>query len=534
MSLPMALRFRRMSAFFSLLALAGCGGGGGGGGGATPQNNGGGVSYTPGVYQPYSSLAAQCARPRTGNDPSGRPWPDRPGSVASENNFLRSWTNELYLWYREVPDLNPLNTANTADYFDLLKTNALTASGQPKDNFHFTFDTNEWIALSQSGVEAGYGAQWFIAASTPPRRIVVAYTEPGSPAVVNNLTRGVEVLTVDGADAINGNTQADVDKLNAGLFPAAPGETHTFTVRELNGAQRTVSMTSASITSTPVQNASTIDTQSGPVGYLLFNDHIATSEAQLANAVTTLRDAGVQDLILDIRYNGGGFLDIASSLAYMIAGTATSGRTFERMTFNDKHPTTNPVTGAPLGPTPFHSTGNFGATDGAALPTLNLPRVYVLTSRSTCSASEAIMNSLRGINITVYQIGSTTCGKPYGFYPRDNCGTTYFSIQFQGVNEVGFGAYSDGFAPNNTTGVAGVRLPGCSVADDFEHALGDASEARLAAALAFRAGNNQPEACPAATGFAPGILSKPGQPLNMADGVMFKSPARENRMLRDM
>ena len=529
----MSPRLPRMSVVISLLALVACGGGGGGGG-AAPANNGGGVSYTPGVYQPSSGLAAQCARPRTGNDPNGRPWPDRQGSVASENNFLRSWTNELYLWYREVSDLNPSSTPDPLGYFDLLKTNAATASGQPKDKFHFTFDTDDWIALSQSGVEAGYGAQWFLAANTPPRRIVVAYTEPGSPAVANNLTRGVEVLTVDGVDAVNGNTQAMVDTLNAGLFPAAAGETHTFTVRELNGAQRTVSMASANITSTPVQNVSTISTASGVVGYLLFNDHIATSEAALANAVNTLRTANIQDLILDIRYNGGGFLDIASSLSYMIAGTATSGRTFERMTFNDKHPTTNPVTGAPLAPTPFHTIGNFGATDGVALPTLNLPRVYVLTSRSTCSASEAIMNSLRGINIAVYQIGSTTCGKPYGFYPRDNCGTTFFSIQFQGNNDVGFGEYSDGFSPNNTTGAAGVRLPGCSVADDFTHALGDAGEARLAAALAFRAGNNQPEACPAATGFAPGVVSKPGQPLNIADGLMFKSPVRENRILRDM
>jgi len=527
----MRARLRRMSAVISLLALASCGGGGGGG---APQNNGGGVSYTPGVYQPYSSLAAQCARPRTGNDPNGRPWPDRPGSVASENNFLRSWTNELYLWYREVPDLNPSNTTDTLAYFNLLKTSATTPSGQPKDKFHFTFDTNEWIALSQSGVEAGYGAQWFLLASTPPRRIVVAYTEPGSPAVTAGLTRGVEVLTVDGADAINGNTQADVDKLNAGLFPANAAETHTFTVRELSGAQRSISMTSANVTSTPVQSVSTISTESGPVGYLVFNDHIATSEAALASAISTLRTANIQDLILDIRYNGGGFLDIASSLAYMIAGTATSGRTFERITFNDKHPTTNPVTNVPLGPTPFHSIGNFGATDGVALPTLNLPRVYVLTSQSTCSASEAIMNSLRGIGVTVYQIGSTSCGKPYGFYARDNCGTTYFSIQFKGVNDVGFGEYSDGFSPNNTTGVAGVRLPGCAIADDFTHALGDVSEARLAAALGFRAGNNQPEACPAATGFAPGIVSKPGQPLNIADGVMIKSPVRENRILRDM
>ncbi|MGH8179114.1 MAG: S41 family peptidase [Steroidobacter sp.] len=528
----MSWQIRGFSVVTSLMMLVGCGGGGGGGGNA-PLNppTSGSVPYTPGVYQPSSGLAAQCVAPRSGTDPrSGRAWPDRQGSVASENNYLRSWTNELYLWYREVPDLNPSNTNDTLNYFDLLRTSATTPSGQDKDKFHFTYDTDDWIALSESGVEAGYGAEWFLASTTPPRRIIVAYTEPGSPAASGNLTRGAEVLRIDGIDAVNGNTQAIVDTLIAGLFPEGINEAHTFEIRELNGSPRTVTLTSAEVTSAPVPVFKTI----GSVGYLLFNDHIATSEPALINAVNTLRNQSITDLVLDIRYNGGGFLDIASELAYMIGGTRTAGRTFERLVFNDKHPSTNPVTGQALTPTPFHTTNQFIAPTGQALPTLDLPRVYVLTGPNTCSASEAIINSLRGVNVEVYQIGSTTCGKPYGFYPQDNCGTTYFSIQFQGNNELGFGNYPDGFSPNNTSGQAGERIPGCSVADDFTHPLGDPAEARLAAALAFRAGNNQASACPAATGFAPGVQTKPGQPLYIADGVMLKSPARENRILRDM
>jgi hypothetical protein len=457
-------------------------------------------------------------------------------SSAAQNNFLRSWSHDLYLWYRELPDLDPNSTTDVQSYFNQLKTTALTASGQPKDRFHFTYDTDDWIALSQSGVQAGYGAEWFLASTTPPRRILVAYVEPNSPASAAGAMRGYEVLTVDGADAVNGNTQAVVDALNAGIFPSSAGQSHTFTMLDENRATRTITMTSANVTSSPVPTVRTIDTATGRVGYLVFHDHIATSEAALIDAVNQLKAAGVVDLILDIRYNGGGYLDIASALAYMIGGGMTVGQTFERLTFNDKWPTTNPVTNQPLAPTPFHTTGGFGSSAGAALPTLNLPqpRVYVLTGRNTCSASEAIINGLRGVDVEVYQIGSTTCGKPYGFYSQDNCGTTYFSIQFQGNNAKGFGAYSDGFSPNNTSGVAGERLPGCSVADDFSRPLGDQSEARLAAALAFRASGNQAASCPAATGFAPGVFTKFGQPLHIVDGVMLKSPARENRILRDM
>ena len=107
------------------------------------------------------------------------------------------------------------------------------------------------------------------------------------------------------------------------------------------------------------------------------------------------------------------------------------------------------------------------SSSGQPLPTLNLPRVYVLTGGTTCSASESIINGLRGVNVEVIQIGSTTCGKPYGFYPQDNCSTTYFTIQTTGVNAMGFGDYGDGFSPNNVAGAGGVRLPGCSVRDDF-------------------------------------------------------------------
>lgn len=284
-----------------------------------------------------------------------------------------------------------------------------------------------------------------------------------------------------------------------------------------------------------MQNAQVLNTITGNVGYLTFNDHIATAEQALIDAVNTLKAGnGIQDLVLDIRYNGGGFLAIASELAYMIAGTTpTAGQTFELEQFNSKHQATD-IFGQSILPTPFFTTtlgqpfnGNNGQA-GQPLPTLDLARVYVLTGPGTCSASEAVMNGLRGVGVEVIQIGSTTCGKPYGFFPQDNCGTTYFTIQFRGVNAMNFGDYTDGFSPANTAAAsAGTVIPGCSVADDFTKPLGDMSEGRLAVALAFRDG----VACPAASGFAPGVVSKPGAPLNATDGIMIKPPWRTNRLM---
>ncbi|MGB5346994.1 MAG: S41 family peptidase [Woeseia sp.] len=500
------------------LLLASCGGGGSGG---SITGGGSGGGWVAGVFQPASTYAARCVAPRSGTDPAtGQPYPDVAGTSTAENNFLRSYSNDTYLWYSEIVDQNPA-LFDTPAYFDLLVTTDLTVSGAPKDKFHFSIPSDEWFELSQSGVSAGYGAQWVLLSATRPREVRVAYTDPNTPATAAGLLRGAELLEIDGVDVIDGT---DTDTLNAGLFPAALGETHSFRVRDPDGTVRDISMTSQQITSAPVQNVQAISTATGNVGYLLFNDHIRTAEQQLINAVTQLAASNITDLIIDLRYNGGGFLFIASELSYMVAGAnATGGRIFETLNFNDKYPSTNPVTGQPLAPTPFYNT----ATTGQSLPALNLSRVFVLTGPGTCSASESIMNSLRGIGVEVIQIGSTTCGKPYGFYPTDNCGETYFTIQFRGENAAGFGDYSDGFSPQNAS-LQTTPLPGCQVADDFTRALGDPLEARFAAALAYRDG----QGCPAPTSIALPGVSKPGAGrYRDEDLILPRSPVREMRIM---
>jgi carboxyl-terminal processing protease len=476
------------------------------------------------VLRPSSTYLAKCAAPRSGIDSTtGKPYPDQQGTVAAEKDWLRAWTDELYLWYREVPSSDPAIYPMPIDYFNVLKTPALTPSGKPKDYYHFAMPTADWQAFSQAGVEVGYGAQWYIIAPRPPRKVVVAQTEPGSPAAQQKIDRGAQVLAVDGVDMTNGS---DVATINAGLRPSAANQSHTFTILDYGAtASRTVQLISTPITSTPVQKVGLV--AGTTVGYILFNDHIATAEGALVSAVDQLNKAGATDLVLDIRYNGGGYLAIASELAYMIAGpTRTANKGFERLVFNDKYPTQNPLSGRPLAPTPFYDqTLGFGATPpaGQPLPSLGLSRVFVLTGRGTCSASESIINGLRGVDVTVIQIGSSSCGKPYGFYPQDNCGTTYFSIEFQGVNDKGFGDYADGFTPA-VSGPAG--LPGCQVADDFSRALGDPAEGRLAAALNYLT----KQTCPPASFAAANQLAAAAP--DAGDGLVVTSPWRQNRILQ--
>ena len=528
---PLPKIYRISWLFCIAVTLASCGGGGGGGGGGTGTRctNCAGT-WTPGVFADASTYVAQCAVPRTGS------FPDAQGTIDDEKFWLRSWSNDLYLWYDEIVDRDPRGSESVKNYFNQLKTNQKTASGNDKDNFHFSISTEEWEALSQSGTTFGYGANW---TSLGPGIIKVAFPEPNSPAALGGLQRGDEILLIDGINIKVPLTDNQIDAAEEALSPSSVGASHNFRFRRVNNTEYNVTLTSAIVTIDPVPLVDTFPTGTGNVGYILFNDHIATAEEGLIDAVNQLNTAGISDLILDLRYNGGGYLAIASQLAYMIAGPGpTSGQTFEDLVFNDKHQTNNPITGQPLSPTPFYTqTVGLSVSGGQPLPVLGtgLSRVFVLTSDDTCSASESIINSLRGVDIDVIQIGSTTCGKPYGFYPEDNCGVTYFTIQFKGENAKGFGDYSDGFSPANTVGTEGESIPGCSVRDDFTHNLGDMMEERIAAALNYRAtmGSSMIGSCPMPSGFSPppSVAKSAFGGNAIGEGLLYKSPGLQNRIM---
>lgn len=519
--------------------LAACGGGGDAPG--TTNNSPSGVTYPP-----PASLAEICAIPRpagTINPDTGQPYNDVQGFLTDEMAWIASYVNFTYLWYADVPIVSSTpyvigatvpyvdpatNSQSTATlntnydvvdaYFNSQRSPLFTASGKPKDQFHFTYTTADWLALSTQGDQAGFGFDVAILAATPPRQAVIAYVSPGTPAAQNGLKRGMQFISVNGVDVANGT---DITTLNDGLFMPTVGTQYTFVLYDpATTAQSIVTMTASNITLTPVMNVGVLPAPNAAVGYILYNDQIATAESELITAVSQLQSAGITDLVLDLRYNGGGYLDLASELAYMLAGPAlTAGAIFEQDTYNNKNPFNLTKSQTQI---PFHQvTQGFSAPAGQPLPRLDLSTVYVITGSGTCSASEAIMNGLIGVGVKVIQVGATTCGKPYGFFPQDNCSTTYFTIQFDGVNNVGFGAYADGFIPGGT-GATANNLPGCAVADDFTKQLGDPAEARLAAVLQYRANGT----CPA----APFIQTTK----KWAEPRLLRPPTRTNRILRQL
>ncbi len=510
----------------SCVLLIGCGGGGSSNSSPAPAAVApppapvsSAPRFSPGVFAPSEDFVDQCESPRTGTDPlsdNGAPFADTAGSTLLEKFWIRSWSDETYLWNTEITDTDPNSIDDRVDYFDVMKSFELseTGSGREKDDFHFSESTEDFVERRNSTASSGYGLRLTSVgprdangASIPPRDFRILYTEPNSPAsaVQNgqvNFPRGTQILEVDGADLVNGNDSAT---LNAGLFPATAGEEHTFRVRDVDGTERTFTISSADVAPAPVNRTEIIDTPTGKVGYVLFNTFSPfESEASLNEAFTQLETEEVDDLVLDLRYNGGGLVVVAAQLGYMIAGgERTAGKTASLLQYNEAAGNTNPTTGQVVDPIPFVDRGvGFSLPTSTSLATVDLPRVFILTTEGTCSASELVINSLRGIDYEVIMIGDTTCGKPYGFLPTDNCGRTYYTIQFRSVNDKGFGDYSDGFSPDDSDDPFSEKSPGCSVPDDISNELGDPAEALLATALHYRDNDSCPVTATAKTSYS--------------------------------
>lgn len=407
-------------------------------------------------------------------------------TVDGQENWVRAHLDDVYLWYREIIDVPKTNYSTPQDYFQALIVKS-------RDRFSFTSDQNSIDDYFQSGADIGFG----YSLTRDSGGIRVRYVQPGSPADRAGIKRGATIAAIDGSPV---GSYFDDAQYNA-AYPTA-AETHTFQIQDgTSFAPRTVTMTATSVTTAPVLQNQVLNVGGKKVGYMVFTDHIQTAETPLINTISSFQQAGINDLVLDMRYNGGGYLYIANELAAMIGGSKVNNKIFEQLQFNDKHSDLNAQN-----VDYFYNTD----TNNNPLPQLNLPRVFVLTGNNTCSASESVINSLKPF-MQVILIGDTTCGKPYGFIQTNNCNVAYFAIQFAGVNSQNQGNYVNGFTPN------------CSVPDDLNHQLGDTSESRLSAALQY-----------ASTGTCPASAFSATPPPAQFDPVKDRQPHpwRNNRFLK--
>jgi len=445
--------------------LAACGGSGGSDG----------QSAAAGGIEPSAQFAGALVNAAPGAGALESDWSAATCTDNRQKNWVRSRLNEDYLFYRDAPltSIDPNTYANTVGNLFL----DYTVRGVPsKDRFSFVLTQAEADAVFQSGTDTSVGFALRRDANNGGV-IRIAYVDPNGPAAAAGFARGMVFATVDGVDTSHSVPATLFDK----LFNSAAGTSSAIGVQDTPGGPvRELTVASATFGISPVIVDRVLPGTT--TGYLAYNSFAApVGEVQLADAFKRFAAAGVTDLVVDLRYNGGGFINIAAQLGFMVAGQVqTSGKVFETLIFNDKRSAEN--TNVQFANT---ITGLFGnnARAGEPLSALNLRRVSVLTSASTCSASESFIGALRGIDIDVVLVGGTTCGKPYGFTQDNNCTLAFFGIEFEDRNDKGV-----------ATPVSGIPAT-CASTDDLDHALGDPAEGMLATALSYQLAGT----CPAPT-----------------------------------
>lgn len=402
-----------------------------------------------------------------GGDGVGSPLPPLPGiacSTPDQRLWLDSYFDAWYFWYRLAPDPNPLREMTVAEFFEQSLYTG-TDARFPRDRWSYLEPSADFDRFFGDGRLLGYGV--FLAGietgRDPARPLFVRYVEPQSDAAARGVQRGDEVVSVNGRPAAEIVASDDY----AAFTPDDEGRTLALVLRN-GGALRSVTLRASAYPLTPVTLPRVLQTPQGRrMGYLHVKDMIDPAAPALAAAFADFGAAGVTELVIDLRYNGGGLVSLSRTLASYVSAARTRGQTYASLLFNDRRARDE------------NETWRFEPPSSA----LNLSRVYVLTGPRTCSASELVINGLRPF-VDVVAIGDTTCGKPVGFRPVSRCDTTFNVVNFESVNARNEGRYFDGF------------LPSCAVAEDFSRALGAPDEPLLAAASRHADSGS----CPAGTG----------------------------------
>ncbi|MHC8948132.1 S41 family peptidase [Sphingobacterium hungaricum] len=405
------------------------------------------------------------------------------------------WTKVYSLWETSLPpkDIDDLLIQSTlrdyTKYFetaeDVLESlKALTpndpSTGNPIDRFSFIDREGVVSGEIQDAVATSYGMYLFYLNRSTDNNadLYVRMVDAGSPAANAGIKRGTRIKSINGNSAIDYNTQAGQnfkfvnDALNSSSM--------TLVISNQGESDKTVSIQSTLYSFNPILSAKVITQGTKKVGYLAFSSFVDVYSSGIPNQMYTrfenifasFQSEGINELIIDLRYNGGGSTNTAEYLADRIAPTATNGQPMYTYKVNkllqDEGLTAE---GEAFGPVKFNKIGS-----------INLPKVYFLVTSSTASASELLMNVLEPY-MNVQLIGTfgnggvkeNTYGKPVGFFGFEpvlgNSEIELYATSFQMFNSKGFGDYFGGLVPDQNT------------YEDFLKDFGDPEEGLIAEAL---------------------------------------------------
>ncbi len=436
----------RFGAALGVLALLSACGGGGGGGSPTP-----------------SPIAAPAPTPSPSPPPTGGGC-----TLLERQNWAAEQLRTFYLFPETLPaNLSPAGFSTVQDYIDALTA---TARAQRRDRF-FTFLTSiaEENAFIRSGQTAGFGIR--LSTDSAARRVFVAEAFEGAPALAAGIDRGAEILAVGTSEATLRPT-ADIIAAEGGisnaLGPSTAGTTRVLRIQDAGGV-RTVTVSKADFAIPPVSTryGKQIIVDGGRrVGYLNLRTFIGTADPALRQAFADFRSQGINEVIVDFRYNGGGLVSIAELMGDLLGGNRTRQEVFSFTTFRPEQAQNN-------------ETRFFDPQPQSIAPV----KLAFIGTGATASASELVINSFIPYfraNLTL--VGSNTFGKPVGqiAIDRAQCDDRLRVVAFATQNANRQGDYFDGLASKVDAS--------CQAPDDVTRQLGDPAEGSVRSALDFLAG----------------------------------------------
>lgn len=408
---------------------------------------------------------------------------DNPSAIPVQD-FIWKGLNYYYLYQPQVPDLNDAKFANQSDLDNYLASFAspealfesLIYDRKNTDKYSVLFSNYNQLEQLLQGTSKNNGVEYGLTYKTGSTTEIfgwVKYIMPNSDASTKAIQRGTLFYAINGTPLTINNYR---NLLNQ--------DTYTLNLADYDGGNITpngqsVSLTKAVYTENPVLIKNVHVVGARKIGYLVYNGFYSNFETELNNAFSYFKGENVTDLVLDLRYNSGGSIATATRLASMITGQF-NGQLFAQQQWS-------PKLQSQLNSNELNN--NFTATlgNGAPISNLNLSKVYILTTKSTASASELVLNCLKPY-INVVHIGTTTTGKNVGSitlydspnFSRKNANPNHtYAMQpivLKVVNAIGFGDYAQGITPENTANVVPENLGNLGV-------LGNPAEPLLAKVL---------------------------------------------------
>jgi carboxyl-terminal processing protease len=377
-----------------------------------------------------------------------------PETPAADTDHLKdsalAYSKDIYLWYNQIP--STFNARSYEDYNKIMTAlrqySIEPGFAQPVDRWSFAVPKSEWDDIS-SGVSGDFGMGVFFRTEGDLR---VKLVEKDSPADRLGIHRGWRITR------INGNSNIATSNSNFILDAVFNSNSATFTFQKPDNSSVDLTLNRAQYRDRAVYLDSVYAVNQKKVGYMVFNSFIGDTGRiyqDFERVFSRFAAANVSDVVVDLRYNGGGYVTVQEKLANYLVNASANGGVMMKQEFNDKYPQYNSTTA-------FHKLGS-----------LNANRLFFIVSNSTASASELLINNLKPY-MDVKVVGpKSTYGKPVGYFPIPVGDWYIFPVSFRTTNKNGEGNYFNGIAVQG------------QAADGLDKDWGDATEASLAGVLTY-------------------------------------------------